>query len=164
MNQGAREDLPTGKTPTKRVHYFADHWELTKSRDLLLKDRARYQSPADDDTLQEVDPDPESSRASDLLDEEDPVQLPTHTEQPVLRRDAPSIPPPGWHSRTPSVESTTDIASELPLPLTSSASSVGVIPLTLPPKKAKNVAGKTHIGTLTERSTNVLANRPRKAR
>ena len=65
MNQGAREDLPTGKTPTKRVHYFADHWELTKSRDLLLKDRARYQSPADDDTLQEVDPGPESSRASD---------------------------------------------------------------------------------------------------
>ncbi|KAI0035071.1 kinesin motor domain-containing protein, partial [Vararia minispora EC-137] len=41
VDQGAREDLPTGRTPPKRTHTFVDSWELTRSRDALLRDRAK---------------------------------------------------------------------------------------------------------------------------
>jgi kinesin family protein 11 len=35
--QGAREDAPTGTTPRKRVWEYVDRWELTKSRDAILR-------------------------------------------------------------------------------------------------------------------------------
>ncbi|VDB83014.1 unnamed protein product [Peniophora sp. CBMAI 1063] len=41
---GAREDLPTGRTPQRRTHHFVDTWELTRSREALLRDRDRARS------------------------------------------------------------------------------------------------------------------------
>lgn len=35
--QGAREDVPTGTTPRKRVWEYVDKWELTKSREVVLQ-------------------------------------------------------------------------------------------------------------------------------
>ncbi|KAK0210776.1 kinesin 2 [Desarmillaria ectypa] len=35
--QGAKEDVPTGSTPRRKVWEHVDHWELTKSRDYLLE-------------------------------------------------------------------------------------------------------------------------------
>ncbi|KAK0450884.1 kinesin 2 [Armillaria borealis] len=35
--QGAKEDVPTGSTPRRKVWEYVDHWELTKSRDALLE-------------------------------------------------------------------------------------------------------------------------------
>ncbi|KAI6022678.1 kinesin motor domain-containing protein [Pisolithus marmoratus] len=37
VDQGTREDVPTGMTPRKRVWEYVDKWELTKSRDILLQ-------------------------------------------------------------------------------------------------------------------------------
>ena len=37
LDQGTREDVPTGMTPRKRVWEYVDKWELTKTRDALLQ-------------------------------------------------------------------------------------------------------------------------------
>lgn len=37
LDQGTREDVPTGMTPRKRVWEYIDKWELTKGRDALLQ-------------------------------------------------------------------------------------------------------------------------------
>ncbi|KAI6167000.1 P-loop containing nucleoside triphosphate hydrolase protein [Pisolithus thermaeus] len=37
VDQGTREDVPTGMTPRKRVWEYVDKWELTKNRDALLQ-------------------------------------------------------------------------------------------------------------------------------
>lgn len=44
LDQGTREDVPTGMTPRKRVWEYVDQWELTKSRDALLQSRRRGES------------------------------------------------------------------------------------------------------------------------
>jgi kinesin family protein 11 len=38
-DHGAREDLPTGRTPARRAHAVVDGWELTGPRDALLRAR-----------------------------------------------------------------------------------------------------------------------------
>ncbi|THH16360.1 hypothetical protein EW146_g4276 [Bondarzewia mesenterica] len=51
IEQGARDDLPTGKTPRKRVRQYVDRWELTKSRDVILKDwRQRIDCTSESET------------------------------------------------------------------------------------------------------------------
>ena len=37
VDQGSREDLPTGNTPRKRVWQYTDNWELTKDRDAVIQ-------------------------------------------------------------------------------------------------------------------------------
>lgn len=37
IDEGTREDTPTGLTPRKRVWQFVDQWELTKSRETVLQ-------------------------------------------------------------------------------------------------------------------------------
>lgn len=41
LENGTKEDVPTGSTPKKRSWDFADEWNLTKSRDILLHDWRR---------------------------------------------------------------------------------------------------------------------------
>ena len=41
LEQGAREDIPTGMTPKKHVWNYAEQWELTESRDVILQSRRR---------------------------------------------------------------------------------------------------------------------------
>ncbi|KAG8217543.1 P-loop containing nucleoside triphosphate hydrolase protein, partial [Butyriboletus roseoflavus] len=36
LDQAAREDVPTGMTPRKRVWEYVDNWELTQNRDVIL--------------------------------------------------------------------------------------------------------------------------------
>ncbi|EGN95950.1 hypothetical protein SERLA73DRAFT_170393 [Serpula lacrymans var. lacrymans S7.3] len=45
VEQGTREDIPTGLTPRKRVWEVIDKWELTQSRDALMKAWKKDGSP-----------------------------------------------------------------------------------------------------------------------
>jgi kinesin family member 11 len=45
VQEGTREDIPTGATPRKKVWDYVDHWELTRNRDDILK-FGRIKSPS----------------------------------------------------------------------------------------------------------------------
>ncbi|KAG2144941.1 P-loop containing nucleoside triphosphate hydrolase protein [Suillus cothurnatus] len=44
LDQGTREDIPTGMTPRKRAWEYVDEWELTESRDVILQSRRQGES------------------------------------------------------------------------------------------------------------------------
>ncbi|KDQ60800.1 hypothetical protein JAAARDRAFT_204605 [Jaapia argillacea MUCL 33604] len=139
IEQGAREDAPTGTTPRKRVWNYVDQWEVTKNREEILKEwRQRGMSAATSETfLAEHLPLPEGTEEDD-----ETTQTPN---EPV--RDVDEIMAAPIQSPTPS----------------SSASSTTLAPPpTLPPvavtKKHIGGMGKSALppmGTLTERPTNV---------
>ncbi|KAI0322237.1 P-loop containing nucleoside triphosphate hydrolase protein [Amylostereum chailletii] len=159
MDQGAREDLPTGKTPAKRIRNFVDHWELTKGRDLLLKDHKRHLSTSAEAGL--VSGTSPSSAWEEPGEEDRTIRMRIRTEDPSPLSPASnsSTLQPGEENGEPEVDSIP--LAESPISLASSTSSVGVFSLEPPSMKGKLAIGipKSHIGTLTERSTNVMANR-----
>lgn len=161
VEQGGREDLPTGSTPRKRAWQFPDSWELTKDRDTIIQGwkQSAVQSPEDGS-------DSESSTAP-----QDIPQLPTSNslKQHPLPSDVvqsddsepPDPSPPPYLEADPEQPRT----SNLPLPLASSV--VPTIALSSvvsnPAMKAKIVKAGSDVvpakGTLTERSTNLIYSR-----
>jgi kinesin family protein 11 len=158
VDQGSREDAPTGSTPRKRVWQYTDNWELTKDRETIIQGRKRRGVQ-----VQEYGSDSESSSAPRC--ERSPASL----KQPLPRVAAqpedisePQDPlPPPYLEADPEQQP----PSNLPLPLAQS-----VIPpkalhsaVINPATKAKmGKAGSDGIpamGTLTERSTNLMYGR-----
>jgi len=155
VNSGAREDLPTGRTPAKRVHHFVDTWELTQDRDTLLRDRQKVPEllrPTNNTAgLPPIpyapDEDPEDTPASpielDVPDDADEmlieISLPTRVEDDIA---------------------ITPFREQPRAALTSSASSIGAVPIGhFPAKdvvKGSRIGHPKVVGTLTERSTNVM--------
>ena len=164
VDQGSREDLPTGSTPRKRVWQYTDNWELTKEREAIIQDwkRTGIQS-------QESGSDTESSSSRRRIPRErspanlkqlplpnvavaaqleDISELQDPMPPPYLEAD-PERPPP----------------SNIPLLLDPSVIQPIALPLTVsnPATKAKiGKAGSDAIpamGTLTERSTNLMYSR-----
>jgi kinesin family member 11 len=56
LDQGTRGDVPTGKTPRKRVWECPDQWELTEGRDNVLR-AWRERGTSDSATKTELIPD-----------------------------------------------------------------------------------------------------------
>lgn len=151
VEQGARDDPPTGRTPRKRSRTYVEHWELTKSRELILKGwRHAPSSVLDGDTsVAEIVPLPPPEDEENL----DPAQV--ELDSPIFEPD-----------RDPDLaisQSSTLTA------FTSSTSSGTSIPPTFekPPLKSKVPSTKSVLPamrTLSERSTNLITNRTRRAR
>lgn len=84
VEQGAKQDLPTGSTPRKRVWEYVDEWELTQSRENLLRMRREQglASTSSETFLAEHLPLPE---AGDDLDDNEPIAI----EEPIPPVESP---------------------------------------------------------------------------
>ncbi|KAI0302057.1 hypothetical protein BC826DRAFT_495445 [Russula brevipes] len=129
VDQGSREDLPTGSTPRKRVWQYTDNWELTQDRDAVIQGwkRRAAQSHDHDDGF-DSDPDSSSGRQRILQppsgDLKQPA-LPSVAPQPEEISEPPDPLPPPYLEADPAQRS----ASNAPLALATS-----IVPtIALPP-------------------------------
>ena len=151
VQDGMKEDMPTGSTPRKRSWNYEDQWELTKSRDILLKDwRRRGHSQAKSETfLAEHLPLPDGEEAEE--DQEDEMVVDSGTPEEVVEESVTPPPedlPPQVRSLSSSASSTT---SAIPAPIAAG--------LKKPTQGVLSKLGLPPVGTLTERSTNVIVTR-----
>jgi kinesin family member 11 len=132
VEQGTREDRPTGSTPSKRAWKYVDRWDLAKPRDALLREwRQSGTSTAGDDTFTaEHLPLPDDEEDVDATAAEETRSPPPEEEvSPVLMSSV----------------SSTSSASTIALPPVPVAKIIEQLPKSGIPIK----------GTLTERPTNV---------
>ncbi|KAI0703611.1 P-loop containing nucleoside triphosphate hydrolase protein [Cytidiella melzeri] len=147
---GAREDMPTGTTPRKRTWEFNDKWALTQGREVLLQERrSRSTSRASTHEHHPISEENESEGEVDAspIDEDDVLSQVDDQDDTITLNS-----PPLAKSLASSTSST------------SSRHTVSEPPPAAPmePKKSLHTfrSGLPTKGTLTERSTNVLAGRP----
>lgn len=132
--EGAREDVPTGTTPRKRAWNYQDEWELTGSREHLLKTwKEKGDVPSTDRETFVAEHVPLQEEDDDLDDGDTPTEMVVDeevTSKPVEQE--PSTPP----EYPPSLESSSSSTS-IPMPMirppaakkTSSRSVVSTAPL-----------------------------------
>lgn len=157
IDQGTREDLPTGSTPRKRVWQYTDDWELTKDRDTVVQlwKRKTVQSRQDDVSDLRRLPLAPSSSSSDSLEQ----PLRPSVVQPTEILDQPDLDqlPPPYLEADPEKPPTSKFSIPLLPPI------APAVPPASVSKKTKNVkTGSDDIpvlGTLTERSTNLIYGR-----
>jgi kinesin family member 11 len=157
VDQGSREDLPTGSTPRKRVWQYTDSWELTKDRDTIIEGwKWRAVQSQDDECAS-------SSRCpSPVLPRDSVMQNVQDTPRPAnVAEQLSPLPPPYVESNVEEPPT-----SNFPLPMAPL-----VVPALVPavalPAAVSNSTMKTKIGksvipamgTLTERSTNLIYGR-----
>jgi kinesin family member 11 len=164
VDQGSREDLPTGSTPRKRVWQYTDNWELTKERESIIQDWKRRGVQ-----LQDNGSDSESSSSRRRIPPErspaslKQLPLPSVADQPedISESELQDPLPPPYLEADPA----RPLTSNIPLSLAPSAIQPIALPSTVsnPATKAKiGKAGSDAIhamGTLTERSTNLIYSR-----
>ena len=154
VQDGMREDMHTGSTPRKRSWNYEDQWELTNSRDVLLRDwRRRGHSQAKSETfLAEHLPLPEGEEVDeDHEDHEDEMVVDSGTPEDIVEESITPPPedlPPQVRSLSSSASSTT---SSIPAPVAAG--------LKKPTQGVLSKLGLPPVGTLTERSTNVIVTR-----
>lgn len=161
VEDGAKEDRPTGTTPRKRSWNYVDEWELTGSREALLKERRRrgISNACGETFLAEHLPLPEEEAPEDgvhegmLVDEE-----PEAMDEPEDSENVPPSedPPPSFKSSSSSTSSSST-ATSTTLP---QQTMFGIKKLANGPFSKSGLPIK---GTLTERPANVIvARNPRR--
>jgi len=167
VDRGSKEDLPTGSTPRKRVWQYTDNWELTKERETIIEDWKRRGVQSQDSGS-----DSESSSSRRRIPRErspaslKQLSLPSVAAQPEDISELQDPLPPPYLEADPGRPP----PSSLPLSLAPSIIQPIALPSTVsnPTTKAKIVkAGSGAIpamGTLTERSTNLMYSRARRVR
>ncbi|TFY60095.1 hypothetical protein EVG20_g7553, partial [Dentipellis fragilis] len=156
VEQGAQVDSPTGRTPEKRVRQYINQWELTGTRDGILK-KWRQRSHSDASWVlpaERREPEPlppaleESRNPTPQLPEDDSVALfaeDAEVDEELVSPISEAMPPPS---------------------LSSSASSTSTVTFEPPVIKVKTDMKSSLMprGTLIERPTNLLHTRSRRAR
>ena len=159
IDQGTREDLPTGSTPRKRIWQYTDDWELTKDRDTVIQlwKRKAVQSQQDDGSDPRRVPLATSSSSSDNLEQPflSSVVRPTGIlDQP----DLDPLPPPYLEA-----DLEKHPTSKFSIPLLPPIAPAVPPPASVSKTKTKNVKPGADdipaLGTLTERSTNLMYGR-----
>jgi kinesin family member 11 len=157
-DQGTKEDAPTGLTPRKRVWQYVDHWELTQSRDVVLKTwRQRGATKAGSDAFMD-------ENLPFLMDENLPVQS-ENTEDEEDEEDVKAMMVDAVVSSLeqrqldePDILATESLVA---VSLASSPLSPSVpLPVAQPPIKKTSIATKSGLptrGALTDRPTNIIA-------
>ncbi|KAF8503536.1 kinesin-domain-containing protein [Russula emetica] len=164
VDQGSREDSPTGSTPRKRVWQYTDNWELTKERETIIQDWKRRGVQSQDSGS---DSESSSSRRR-IPRERSPAslkQLPLPSVAAQLEdiselQDSDPLPPPYLEADPERLP-----PSNLPLSLAPSVIQPIALPSTVSNQATKAKIGKAGsdgihaMGTLTERSTNLIYSR-----
>jgi kinesin family protein 11 len=168
VERGGREDLPTGSTPRKRVWQYTDNWELTKDRDTIIQGwkRRAVQSQENEDGDEDEDDSESSSALRDIprlppSDSSKQLPLPSVTVQPEdISEPLDPMPPPYLEAdpqQPPTSNRPIQLASSIvPSIALSSAASNPVIKAKMGKAVSEAVPA---MGTLTERSTNLIYGR-----
>ncbi|TDL27500.1 kinesin-domain-containing protein [Rickenella mellea] len=108
LERGTKDDAPTGATPRKRAWDYVGEWELTKSRESLLRDHYQHNLPSPDTNepnvgalqLPESDEIPVEDVVSSIPVDDEPgmdvdvKELPHHTDDdvpPTMMQPVPAI-------------------------------------------------------------------------
>lgn len=153
MEQGTREDVSTGKTPRKRTWNYVDEWELTESRDVIIKS---WKAPKGHQVGNEPLPDQRTPLLQNC-DAAEAENIPTDKSSPT---------PKAHHEEAEASESS-DSALATSIASSSSSSSIpGPHPVPgLSKTLGAGLTGLPAIGTLTDRPTNIVMHRrPRRVR
>jgi kinesin family member 11 len=164
VEQGAQEDVSTGTTPRKRAFEVKDHWPLTKSRDSILRASNQRIVPTG-----VTDASPVVERAIPYVDTVHGVDraIPYVNTVHGVERAIPDV--DTVHGVfTPGVDEVNGPETSLPPSLSSSVSSCHETPRPLIPPptitlqkaiRGSQKQGLPAMGTLTERSTNIITKR-----
>lgn len=161
MEEGVREDKPTGLTPRKRSRRMADDPPPTASRDVLVRRfRSRGTSSVGSETfLAEHLPLPEEDAGSPALDAmmvDSPVDCPFSDEENRSESLPGNSPPPLVKSLASSSSSSTSTET-VPVPI---APSIPVLK-----QFGKIAPPQPQLGTLTDsKAANVVRTRPQRTR
>jgi kinesin family member 11 len=165
VETGTREDEPTGDTPRKKTWKYQDQWELTKSRDVVLKEwRHRGASTEDSETfLAEHLPLPEGDGQEVGTDDDDTVMKEAdeeteEVEEEVLTRSVVSS--ASSSSTAASVTIRQKCVPPPPIPAPPVPAPV-LKPVHKRTSSIPNKSGLPTMGTLTERPTNIFGARRR---
>ena len=158
IDQGTREDLPTGSTPRKRIWQYTDDWELTKDRGTVIQLwKRKAVQPQDDGSDPRRVPLAPSSSSSDSLEQpllSSVVESTGTLDQP----DLDPLPPP-YREADPEKPPT----SKFSIPLFPATAPAVPPPASVSNMRTKNVKPGSDdlpvMGTLTERSTNLIYGR-----
>ncbi|KAI0362221.1 kinesin-domain-containing protein [Trametes cingulata] len=150
VDEATREDMPTGHTPRKRGRKVVEDLPRTEPREVLIRRwRQRGMSTVGSETfLAEHLPLPEedagsSSGSPELMAVDSPIDLPAEEQE---NEPTPDNSPP-------------ELVKSLASSSSSSSDSVPVIPSIPAVRVPTTKTGASSIGTLTERSTNVVRTR-----
>lgn len=161
VEAGTREDKPTGNTPRKKAWQYQDEWELTKSRDAVLKEwrKRRVSSQDSQSFLAEYLPLPDDEREGVAASEDDTVMREADEAEEVEEEAL-------AQSVASSLSSSSAAAS-----VTIRQKRLSPPPIPPPPvpapvlkpvhKRDNSRSGLPTMGTLTERSTNIFGGRRR---
>ncbi|KAG2349879.1 kinesin-domain-containing protein [Suillus weaverae] len=147
LDQGTREDIPTGMTPRKRAWEYVDEWELTQSRDAILQSR-RQGEP----TRHASEPPPSQDPVETL-----PQQMEVDTPDDAWSDEPQALAPP-----SPPAVSLSSLTSS-----TATLTEIPVAPLAVPrmlKKPATLKSGLPTLGALVDRPPNTLRNPSRRIR
>jgi len=164
VEAGTREDKPTGDTPRKRTWKYQDQWELTKSRDMVLKEwRQRGASARHSETfLAEHLPLPDGDDQEAGTDDGDAVMGEAdeaeEVEGEVLARSIASS--SSSSSTAASVTIRQKCFSPPPIPGPPVPAPV-LKPVHKRTSSIPNKSGLPTLGTLTDRPTNIFGGRRR---
>ncbi|KAI0647148.1 kinesin-domain-containing protein [Trametes meyenii] len=155
VEEATREDMPTGLTPRKRSRRMVEDLPRTEPREVLVRRwRQRGISSVGSETfLAEHLPLPEedagsSATSPELMAVESPVEVASASEERE-NEPSPADSPPELVKSLASSSSSSDSLPRIPM-----------LPTTRQPTKT----GSSSIGTLTERSTNVVRTRSQRTR
>ncbi|KAF9454509.1 kinesin-domain-containing protein [Macrolepiota fuliginosa MF-IS2] len=142
---GARPDMPTGATPQKKAWNYVDHWDLTQSREVLLRKNTAHGSASKrrnahvaEDVPPFQDEDEEEAESEDVT-EKLPVGTPVPTPH-IPRSPTPSTssgstmvtPHDSPVSQIPSIAPSAQNSIVEPLPLTKKSTDPSFVPPTAP--------------------------------
>jgi kinesin family protein 11 len=162
VKAGTREDKPTGDTPHKKTWQYQDEWELTKSRDVVLKEwRKRGISARDSDTfLAEHLPLPDGDEEEVATDDGDAIMKEAHdaeeeeeVEDEVLAQSVASSLSSSSTAASVTIRQKYALPPPIPAPVLKPAH-----------KRTSSIPSKSGLptmGTLTERPTNIFGGRRR---
>ncbi|KAF9227911.1 kinesin-domain-containing protein [Gyrodon lividus] len=158
LDHATREDVPTGMTPRKRIWEYVDKWELTKSRDIILRSWEKGTASANTTPVSAVFSLPEDilnvrdqGNEEDEAEDEDNGDVTATISLVALASEATRPPTP------PIVSLSSSTSSTATLPV-----SQQLLPLPMPPVLKKTVSMKSGLptmGALVDRPTNILGPR-----
>lgn len=163
VDRGGREDSPTGSTPRKRVWQYTDNWELTKDRESIIQGWKRRGARSQDSGS---DSESSTARRCTIPQECPPASLkqpplPSVAAQPEDMSEPSDPSPPPYLEADPEQPPRSNVSLSL---------APSIIPHIALPSAVSNPATKSKIGkagsdvipamgTLTERSTNLIYGR-----
>lgn len=156
IENGLKEDTPTGLTPRKRRWEYIDEWSLAESREVLMKKwRRQEQSNTKPETF--------LAEHLPLLHEDDEREDNDHVAEEDAEKEVDDKKADDGENLPPTSSPPTTLSASTSASTSASSTSIPPAPEPIPKRKNSEFlkSGLPTMGTLTERPTNIFVNRRR---